>query len=247
MESTAAAALSNELVQELDAELTGIANAQFETPEFRLLFDLRLTMERARFFATQMVLYNVNRRDCWAYVQARAPWDVKRTIWQHEQDELYYDPRGASDHRELMSKEARALGMNEQDLAAAEPTPLIQAAFFGFIQINVSEPWLAAFTAAHFLERRNNSNLIKGGGFSERWRNKVVRELKVDPSLLISSNIHVEADMDHSDMIWEMLAVYIVDRESYDCALSGAKKCAIMDRAYRAAMAHGMLALAAGG
>lgn len=222
MNSTATADSSNELVQELDTELTGIANAQFETPEFQLLFDLPLTMERVRFFATQMVLYNVNRRDCWAYVQARAPWDVKRVIWQHEQDELYYDPRGGSDLRELMSKEARALGMSEQDLAAAEPTPLIQAAFLGFVQINASEPWLAALTASHFLERRNNSNLIRGGGFSERWRDKIVRELEVVPTLLISSNVHVEADRDHSDMIWDMLAIHVVDRESYNCALSGA-------------------------
>ena len=43
-------------VEKLDAELTVLANAQFETPEFVHMFSLPLTMERARFFSLQHVL-----------------------------------------------------------------------------------------------------------------------------------------------------------------------------------------------
>jgi hypothetical protein len=228
------------LADKLDAELTRIAQAQFDTPEFQLILSAPLTLERARFIALQFVLYNVNRRDCWAFVQARAPWDVKRIVWQHEQDELYHDPRGGADHRVLMAKEAIALGASEAEVVAAEPTPLLHAAQLAFIHIAENQPWLGALVSSHFLERRNNSDLMKGGGYSARWRKRCVDELGIDPKGLISSNVHVEADVDHSVSIWAAIAAHVADEESYNIALRGAKACALIDRAYRAALAHGM-------
>ena len=90
-----------------------------------LMMDTPLTMARAKFYTLQMVFYAANRRDCWAYVQARAPLDVKQAIWHHEQDELIVDPRGGTDHMTLMSREAVALGVTPQELAVAQPTPLV--------------------------------------------------------------------------------------------------------------------------
>ena len=95
-------------------------------------------------------------------------------------------------------------------------------------------------TASHFLERRNNSRIIKGGGFSQRWREKVLRELNLDRALLISTNVHVDADMDHSDSIWDAIARYVDDDFSYRTALEGAQACAVADRAFRAAIAYEM-------
>lgn len=228
------------LAEKLDGELTRIAQAQFDSPEFKLVFATPLTMERARFVALQFVLYNVNRRDCWAFVQARAPWDVKRIIWEHEKDELHFDPRGGGDHRMLMAKEAIALGATEEQVASVQPTPLLDAAQMAFVHIAMTHPWLGALTASHFLERRNNSDLMQGGGYSARWRDKTVRELGVQPKKLVSSNVHVEADVDHSDSIWGSIAANVTDEESYNIALRGAQACAVVDRAYRAALAHGM-------
>ena len=119
----------------LDQELTRLAQAQFDTPEFKRLFATPLTIERARFFAIQFVHYNVNRRDCWGYIQARAPWDVKRVIWEHEKDELHFDPRGDADHRELMAKEALALGASAEAVANTGPTPLLEAAQMAFVHL----------------------------------------------------------------------------------------------------------------
>jgi Iron-containing redox enzyme len=226
--------------ERLDRELTVLATAQFDTPEFRLFFETPLTMARARCYALQLVFYNVNRRDCWAYVQAKAPWEVKRAIWQHESDELHFDPRGGSDHRTLMTKEAVALGMTEAEVGQAQPSPLVKSLLAGFSYINITQPWLGALAASHFLERRNNGRLIRGGGFSARWREKAVRELKLDPSLLISTNVHVDADMDHSDSIWDSICRYVVDDFSYRTALEGAQHCALADRAFRAGLAYEM-------
>lgn len=228
------------LCNQLNRELTQLAQSQFETPEFEFFFSTPLSLERARFFSTQLVLYGTNRRDCWAFVQARAPWEVKRVIWEHEKDELYFDPRGGSDHRELMSKEAISLGATAQEVATTEPTPLLSAAHMAFIHLAENLPWLGALTASHFLERRNNSDLMVGGGFSQRWRTKVVDELGIDQKGLKSSNVHVEADVDHSVSIWGAIAANVTDEESYNTAMRGAEACAVIDRAHRAGEAHGM-------
>ena len=240
MTKASTAERTGDLVDQLDQELTRLAQNQFETPEFELLFSIPLTLERARFIALQFVHYNVNRRDCWAFVQARAPWDVKRVIWEHEKDELYFDPRGGSDHRDLMAKEAIALGATAEEVADARPTPLLEAAQMAFVHLAENLPWLGGLTASHFLERRNNSDVIAGGGFSARWRKKLVDELGIDPKGLISSNVHVEADVDHSVSIWGAISANVVDEESYNTALRGGQACVVIDRAYRAALAHGM-------
>jgi hypothetical protein len=235
-----ATAQRQDLVDQLESELNALAIAQFSSDEFKLYFDTPLTMERARFVAIQMVFYNHNRREGWAYVQAKAPWDVKRTIWQHEQDELFHDPRAGSDHRALMSKQAVALGVGPEDLANAEMTPLVEAVFLGFNHNNSSDPWLASLTGAHFLERRNNSDIIPGGAMSKRWRDKIVRELGVREDALISSNVHIVADVDHSDAIWDAVASSICSEYDYQTALTGAHKAARLDRAFRGALAHEM-------
>jgi hypothetical protein len=71
-ESATAKSTSNPYTIKLEHELNRMINAQFESPEFRLLADTPLTMVRARYYAVQLVFYAFNRRDCWAYVQARA-------------------------------------------------------------------------------------------------------------------------------------------------------------------------------
>lgn len=230
----------SDLAKKLEAELNVLAIGQFETPEFKLYFETPLSIERARFNAVHMVFYNNNRREGWAYVQAKAPWDVKRVIWEHEKDELFHDPRAGSDHRALMSKEAIALGVDAEELARATPDPLVEAVLAGFNHANATLPWLGALTGAHFLERRNNSTIIPGGAMSMRWRNKVVRELGIGKETLVSSNVHIEADVDHSDSVWEAVAASTVDEYAYETALAGARVAARLDRAFRAALAHGM-------
>ncbi|HEY1506567.1 MAG TPA: iron-containing redox enzyme family protein [Stellaceae bacterium] len=240
MSDTTGVLKSSSFAERLDCELTALATAQFETPEFQLFFETPLTIARARCYALQLLSYNVNRRDCWAFVQAKAPWEVKHAIWEHESDELHFDSRGGGDHRALMTREAVALGVTADEVAKARPSPLITSALAAFSYINITQPWLGALTASHFLERRNNGRIIRGGGFSQRWREKVIRELDIDRALLISTNVHVDADMDHSDSIWDAIARYVEDEFSYRTALEGATASALADRAFRAAVAYEM-------
>jgi len=224
-------------------ELNRLINEQIVSPEFQLLWQTPLTIDRAKFYALQLIFYGANRRDCWAHVAARAPYDVKQVIWRHEQDELIHDPRGGADHVTLMSREAMALGVTEEELAAAETTPLVRAALLAFTHLATNLPWLGALTASHFLERRNNTKLVKGGGASYRWRDRLVNELGIDPALLISLSVHAEADEDHSDMIEDAIVRHVTDEHSYKTALDGARELMHIDRAYRGGVAHGMRAI----
>src|SRR4051812_3380304 len=199
--------------ERLRAQLDEMVNGQFGTPEFVAMFSTPLTITRARLYARQHVLYTLNRRDGWGYVMARAPFDVKQAIWHHEQDELIHDTRGGTDHHTLISREARALGVTEEELAHNEPLPMIRAALYAFSHIMSTQPWLAALTASHFLERRNNAAIIPDGGASRRWRDKLVRELGIDEARTPSSNVHVMADEEHSDLIWGAIVRHVTDEQ----------------------------------
>ena len=71
----------------------------------------------------------------------------------------------------------------------------------------------------------------------------MVKELSVDPKILISSNVHVIAEVDHSNDIWDAISNHVVDEQSYQDVIDGAEACCVLDRAYRGALAHGMEAV----
>ena len=52
------------IVNELTATLDKMVNDQFESPEFKHLLSVPLTLERGRFYIVQSALYTSNRRDC---------------------------------------------------------------------------------------------------------------------------------------------------------------------------------------
>ena len=226
----------------LEIELNQLVNDQFSTPEFKLLYDTPLTLKRAHFYSLQMKFYTLNRRDCWSHVAARAPLDVKQAIWHHEEDELIADQRTGLDHIAMIDLEAKAIGITDEQLANAEPAPLVRSATLAFTAIAMTLPWLGGLLSSHWLERRNNNALIKSGkgGSSVRWRDRLVNELGIDSKRLTSHNVHVVADEEHSDIIWDAIARHVVDEQSYAIALDGAKQGAAIDRAMRAGMAMGM-------
>ncbi len=221
-----------------------MVNEQFSSSEFRLLAETPLALERAKFYSAMIAIYGNNRRHCWAFVHVRALHDVKQVIWHYEKDELTHGPRAGTDHVTLMSREALALGMTQEELEAAQPTPLVRAALLSFAHLASQLHWIGALAASHFLERRNNPTPVSDGRNSTvRWRDRLVNELAVDPALLSSSNIHAVADEEHSDLIEDVLLRHVVDEEAYRQARQGAWEAQQIDRAYRAAIAHGMRAI----
>jgi hypothetical protein len=223
----------NELLQELNE----MVNAQFETPEIRHFFAVPLTMERARFYMVQNALYTVNRRDCWGHVQGAAPMDVKALVWQHESDELINDPRCNTDHFTLSVKQGEFFGLTPKDFEV-EPPPMIRACFHAWLHIAKTGPWLAAFTSSQMLERRNNGEIVRGGGMSFRVGQKLERELGIQPKKMVSVDVHSTADTEHSDMMETVYKRYATTPLAREAVLQGARESMAIDRAFRGSMAY---------
>ena len=228
------------IVSELTMTLDKMVNDQFESLEFKNFFAVPLTMERGRFYVIQNAHYTANRRDCWGYVQGSAPLEVKRVIWQHESDELVNDPRANMDHYTLGVKQGEVLGLKTEDFEKAELPAMVRACFYAWHHIAIRSHWLTAYTASHMLERRNNGQIVKGGGMSLRMGRKFENELGINLKKMISLDVHAVADTEHSDNISEMFERYVKSPGDCELVLQGARDCMAIDRAYRGALGYYM-------
>lgn len=228
------------IVSQLTMTLDRMVNDQFESLEFKNFFAVPLTMERGRFYVIQNAHYTANRRDCWGYVQGSAPLDVKRVIWQHESDELVNDPRANMDHYTLTIKQGEVLGLKPEDFEKGELPAMVRACFYAWHHMAMRSHWLTAYAASHMLERRNNAQIVKGGGMSFRVGKKFESELGISLKKMISLDLHAVADTAHSDSISEMFERYVKTPEDRDLVLQGARDCMAIDRAYRGALGYYM-------
>jgi hypothetical protein len=224
------------LLDNLLKTLDKMVNDQFDSIEFKTLLDLPLTMERGRFYVVQNALYTANRRDCWGYVQGGAPLDVKRVIWEHESDELVNDPRAGMDHYALTVKQGEVIGLKPEDFEKAEIPPMVRACFYAWHHVAMRSHWLAAYTASHMLERRNNGKIVNGGGMSYRIGKKFENELGINLKRMISLDVHVVADMDHSENISVIFERYVKTPQDCELVLQGARDSMAIDRAYRGSL-----------
>jgi hypothetical protein len=228
------------IVKELTDTLDQMVNDQFESIEFKNFLSVPLTLERARFYVIQNALYTSNRRDCWGYVQGAAPLPVKQVIWHHESDELVNDPRANMDHYSLTVKQGEVIGLKPKDFETAEVPAMVRACFHAWHHVAIRSHWLTAYTASHMLERRNNGKIVKGGGMSFRVGKKFENEMGINLKKMISLDVHVVADMDHSQNISEIFEHYVKTSEDRDLALKGADESMAIDRAYRGALGYYM-------
>ena len=229
-----------QLVKELCATLDKMVNDQFDSIEFKNFLAVPLTLERGRFYVVQNALYTSNRRDCWGYVQGASPLEVKRVIWEHESDELINDPRAGMDHYALTVKQGEVIGLKPEDFEKAEVPSMVRACFHAWHHIAMHNHWLTAYTASHMLERRNSGKIVNGGGMSYRVGKKFENELGINLKRMISLDVHVVADMEHSENISEMFERYVKTSEDCDLVLKGAQESMAIDRAYRGALGYYM-------
>jgi len=224
-------------------EVYALANAQFESSEFRQLLATRFTLPRARFFTVEMARYIQNRRDCWGYVQGAAPLEVKRLVWAHEQEELMLDPEVGMDHFTLATREAEVLGLSASDIENADIYPSSAASFYAWVHLAKNRPWLEAVASCSVLEVRNSGAVIRGGSLSGRIRQKLVDELGLPAEKLINVGRHAVADEAHAGLMEQVVATYVAGPEDQQAILHGAGESLLIDRAFRGALAAGMAAL----
>ncbi len=224
-------------------ELVRLANEQYETPPFKRLLNLKFSRERAQHYSIQMAYYVKNRRDCWGYVQGSAPLDVKRLIWEHEQDELIgKKSEGKDDHITLAVKEGAVLGL---DARAFDDTPALEggiACFYSWLYL-AQRPWLEAIASSAILEVRNSADLIQGGSLSQRIGEKFERELGIPMKKQINNAEHVVMDVEHAHLLMRVARRHATTEAAQQAMLKGARESLRIDRVYRGHLADMLAAL----
>jgi len=227
-------------VEELRAELNRMVNRQFETPEFDHFLNIKWSLPRARFYLIHNSLYVKNRRDCWGYVLGASPLDVKSIVWEHEKDELINDPRCNSDHFTLCIRQGESLGLKKEEIVDAVPIAAARATFYAWIALAKDRPWLEALTASAILERRNNGQIVNGGGMSARIGKKWREDLGLEWSQMPAQDVHRSADEAHSDMMEEVFTRHANEDGAGEAVLRAARESLEIDRAFRGALADEM-------
>ena len=196
----------------------------------------KLTRERGRVLALQWALFNRNRRDCWGAVQCSSPLDVKRVIWKHESEELINDPRCGSDHYSLHVRRCMALGLTAEEIENAEPLPGCRAAFYGWLHLARTKPWLEALSASSILERSVDRSVVRRDVRAEitKW----VRDLDLEEKDLEVLTANDNADEDHSGMMEGIFLKYATTPETKAMLFRGAKESLDMFRTFYATLNH---------
>lgn len=228
-------------VEKCRADFDKMSNEVFETPELKRYFASPLTWAGDRIHSGMIRHYFVpNRRDCWAYVMAAAPIDVKQVIWHHEEDELIPDrtPIGlAHGSRDRDSQEVRG----DQD--KPEILPGVKVACYAWILIAKDHPWLEGLAASHILARINDPTVIKGPALAQRGMNQRVKDLGVKiEELPPSARVHLEADTVHTNLTWSPFERYVTDEGTYGQAIRGARESLECFRVYAGSVGDAMAA-----
>jgi len=231
-------------VEQMWSTLIKLVNDQFESPSFRRLLAIPFTKRRAQEYSIQMAHYVKNRRDCWGYVQGSAPLEVKKIIWEHEQDELIgRKDEGKQDHIALAVAEGEVMGLKPE---AFDETPQLEggiACFYAWIQL-AQRPWLEAIASSAILEMRNSSELIKGGSLSRRIGEKFERELGIPMKKQVNTAEHVVMDVEHAHLLMGVARRFASNPAAQKEILRGAEESLLIDRVYRGHLADMLEALA---
>jgi len=215
---------ANGLMTRLKKTLYREANALFKTDEYTRFFGLPLTRERARFYMVQRATFMLGRRACWAYVQARAPFDVKQMIWHHEEDELAGSKeRGVADHYTLGIMEGKAVGLKKSDFLKLKPCDGSQICAYAWQHAADRLPWLGGAAVLGALEIANADGIIKGGGQSHRMAYKLRDELGIPFSRQPSNQDHMDVEDEHSRFLFAVAKRHMKTKDDFDTIMHGSR------------------------
>jgi hypothetical protein len=226
---------------ELQEMLDQICRERIEESRRARMRDFPLTPARGRLVALQRALFNKNRRDCWGAVQCSALIEVKRVIWQHEQEELIKDPRCGSDHYSLHVRRCMALGLTREEVENAQPLPSSRAAFYAWLYVARTKPWLQALSSSSVLERQ--ANMMSAMGEIRQNTQKWIKELGLTERDMEVQTANENADGDHSDMMAGIFDKYATTPELQALVLQGARESLEINRTFSAGLRDAALLL----
>ena len=207
------------------------------------MLSAKFTKARAQQYSIQMAYYVQNRRDCWGYVQGSAPLEIKKLIWQHEEDELIgQKAQGKVDHITLAVKEGEVFGLSAEAFERTARLEGGEVCFSAWIRL-AQRSWLEAIAASAILEMRNSGELIKGGSLSQRIGAMFERDLGIPMKKQINNAEHVVMDVEHAHLLMQVARTYATTESARQAILRGAKESLMIDRVYRGHLADMVEAL----
>ena len=224
----------------LHEALCQMANDVFASDEYCHFLSIPLTRRRAAFYIFERSHYHLNRRQCWAFVQARAPFDVKQMVWDHEREELAGDAdRGVENHWILGMKEGLTVGMRPEDFEnpPSDCTRICTAAWSHLAQ---TAPWLEAVSASGMLEVANSDAIVKGGGIARRIATKMASELNIPLKEQHSNKEHMEVDIEHANLLFRVIEDHVRTDTDASAVLNGAAQSIAINRTWFGLMANQM-------
>jgi len=223
-------------------KLGGLVRGLFLSPEMKQFYSTKVTKERAQIYLSQLGIYVRQRRNYWPQVAANCPeLEVKQKILAHEYEELVEDEHSAVGHVDLVVRQAREVGMSEQQLYGAEPLPTTKAAIYGWWWLARHRPWQEAIAASTIAEWTNDDRLLGdiGGGNCTQLARIWARDLGFRPEQMPNFVAHSIADVKHSDMFLDVLEKHVAAGQE-EGVLATAKESMDIHRAYFGGMAMAM-------
>ena len=221
-------------------KLNEMANGVFKSDEYRHFFSISLTRERAAYYILERSHFHLNRRQCWALVQSKAPFDVKQLIWDHEREELAGDKeRGVDNHWVLGMKEGLTVGLKPRDFKK-QPSDCTKVCTYAWAHIAETVPWLEAVAASGILEIANSDEVVKGGGIARRVAKKLTRELGIPLRAQHSNKEHVVVDVEHANLLMRVARDHVHSKEDADIVIRGAADSLAINRTWLGLMADRM-------
>ncbi|MEE8332500.1 MAG: hypothetical protein V3R85_01525 [Alphaproteobacteria bacterium] len=213
----------SDIEKKLIRVLGKMANDAFKSEEYTRFLSIPMTRKRAAYYIFERSHFHLNRRECWALVQARAPFDVKQMIWHHEEDELAGSAeRGVENHWILGMREGAALGLKRSDFNKP-PSDGTAICTHAWARIAEAEPWLASLASSCILEIANSDAIVKGGGIANRIAQKIAKEAKVPLKKQVSNVEHMEVDITHANLLYEVLPKHVKTKRQAEEVLHGAR------------------------
>lgn len=235
---------SRDAVETLKRQLCEMANAQFNSPQFKRLLSLRMNRARAAVYVLQRTHWTMNRREAWAGAQMIAPIGVKKLIWEHEREELDGDrERGLPDHYELSIREGEAIGLTRQDFERTGPSDGCLTCCYAWRYIALRGPWQKAVAAAGCLEISNSDEIVKGGGMAHRMAHKFRDEAGISFEKQPSNVEHMAADVRHANLVFDVIEHHATSEADRQLILEGARESWVLDRVWKGQLAEAIAAV----
>ena len=200
---------ANPVTARLDAEVDAVSRRTrfFREP---------LTEGRARMFVYQHRLNTRQRNSVLKLkVATNTPdWDLRLRIIGACAEEIIADHEhgGGRPHWRILEELGMRIGMDEADIRAARPLPSTRLAWLAWEALMANRHWLEGLVANTCAERANVPGYGTGVQHEHGWfgleRSRWAALFDLDDDALEFFGLHEEADVEHSNLGWNAVAVH---------------------------------------